>query len=66
MTIFDVQGMTCGGCARAVTGAIKAIDPASDVVTDVAGRTVTVRGSLDPARVTVALAEIGYLAVSRD
>jgi len=31
---FHVPGMTCGGCARAVTNAIKAIDPAAEVTTD--------------------------------
>ena len=33
MLELTLPGMTCGGCARGVTAAIKSVDPAAEVVT---------------------------------
>lgn len=42
---YRVSGMTCGGCARAVTNAIKAAAPAAIVDVDLASGQVTVEGA---------------------
>jgi copper chaperone len=54
--------MTCGGCARGVTAAIKSVDPAAEVVTDVPGRTVRIETSAKPEAIKAAVAEAGYSA----
>ena len=40
MATYRVNGMTCGGCANAVTRAIKAAAPAADVKVDLSAKTV--------------------------
>eukprot|EP00534_Pseudo-nitzschia_fraudulenta_P003771 CAMPEP_0201135516 /NCGR_PEP_ID=MMETSP0850-20130426/54357_1 /ASSEMBLY_ACC=CAM_ASM_000622 /TAXON_ID=183588 /ORGANISM="Pseudo-nitzschia fraudulenta, Strain WWA7" /LENGTH=73 /DNA_ID=CAMNT_0047406687 /DNA_START=47 /DNA_END=268 /DNA_ORIENTATION=+ len=40
-TKFDV-GMTCGGCANAVTRVLKKIDGVTDIVTNVEAKSVVV------------------------
>ena len=60
MLELTLPGMTCGGCARGVTAAIKAVDPAAEVVTDVPGRTVRVSTTASAAAVKAALDEAGF------
>ena len=60
MIKFNVQGMTCGGCARAVTNAVQQADPAASVDVDLASKTVSVKSSADPARLKAAIEEAGY------
>ncbi|GAA4721213.1 heavy-metal-associated domain-containing protein [Pedococcus ginsenosidimutans] len=67
---FDVEGMTCGHCASAVTEELKALDGVSDVRVDlVAGGTsaVTVEADreLTRAEVTSALDEAGDYSLAR-
>lgn len=42
---YRVSGMTCGGCVRAVTIAIKAAAPSAQVDVDLASGKVTVDGA---------------------
>ena len=60
MLELNLPGMTCGGCARGVTAAIKSVDPAAEVVTDVPGRTVRIETSAKPEVIKAAVAEAGY------
>ena len=67
---FDVEGMTCGHCASAVTEELKALDGVSEVRVDlVAGGTsaVTVEADreLTRAEVTSALDEAGDYSLAR-
>ena len=62
MMTFKVEGMTCGGCARAVTNAVKGVDAGAEVTVDVPGRTLTVAARADQATVVAALADAGYTA----
>lgn len=57
---FTVQGMTCGHCEKAVTTAIKTLDPQAEVRIDRTQNLVEV--TTDQARDTVAAAirEEGY------
>ncbi len=57
---LSLPSMTCGGCARGVTAAIKSVDPAAEVVTDVPSRTVRVLTSANEAAVRVAVQDAGY------
>ena len=57
---FNVQGMTCGHCERAVTSAIQELDPQAQVRIDRAQNRVDV-DSTQPREVLVsAIAEEGY------
>lgn len=62
MLELNLPGMTCGGCARGVTAAIKSVDPTAEVVTDVPGRTVRIETSAKPEAIKAAVAEAGYTA----
>ncbi|MFG1776477.1 heavy-metal-associated domain-containing protein [Micromonospora sp. NPDC049051] len=61
-TTYQVQGMTCGHCASAVSKEVGAIQGVSDVQVDVAaGRvTVTSEGPLETDTVRSAVDEAGY------
>lgn len=58
--VFRVTGMTCDGCARAVTKAIKARSPASDVSVNLAAGTVTVSGAVDVKAMADAIEDAGF------
>jgi copper chaperone len=57
---FHVEDMTCGGCARAVTAAVKAIDPEARVDADPPTRTVQVETRRAEADVRAALTDAGF------
>ncbi|MDG4602310.1 MAG: heavy-metal-associated domain-containing protein [Defluviicoccus sp.] len=59
-TTYRVDGMTCQGCARAVTNAIKEAVPDADVAIDLAGGRVTVAGSAEEARIRAAIEAAGF------
>jgi len=56
---YRVSGMSCGGCARAVSEAIVAGAPGAVVRVDLAAATVTVEGA-SPAQVAQAVTEAGF------
>lgn len=58
--IFNVQGMTCGHCERAVTEAVKALDPAAEVKIDRAAGKVQVQTTQPREQVAQAIQEEGY------
>ncbi|CCG41003.1 heavy-metal-associated domain-containing protein [Magnetospirillum molischianum] len=58
-TTYRVTGMTCGGCARAVTQAITEAAPAATVDVDLDRQTVTVEGT-DEALIKVAIDAAGF------
>lgn len=60
MLDFQVNGMTCGGCARAVTNAVKSVDAAADVQVDLASKRVTVESTADATKIRSAIEEAGY------
>lgn len=60
MIELTVPDMTCGGCARGVTAAIKTVDPTADVVIDVAARKVQITTKADRPTVLVAVTEAGF------
>ena len=60
MQVFNVQGMSCGHCVKAITNAVQAKDPAASVRVDLAAREVGVESSLTEQQVIEAISEEGY------
>ena len=60
MMNFRVAGMTCGGCARAVTNAVQRIDSDAKVEVDLKNKLVSVRTSAAVDRVEAVIGEAGY------
>lgn len=57
---FNVQGMTCGHCERAVTQAVKSVDPTAEVKIDRATGKVDVVSSEPHEAIARAITEEGY------
>jgi copper chaperone len=57
---FQVQGMTCGHCERAVTQAVKQVDPQAQVRIDRAQGRVDVLSAAPRAALARAIADEGY------
>ena len=60
MLDLTIPDMTCGGCARGVTAAIKAVDPAAELVIDIPTHKVRVKTSASAESVKTAVAEAGF------
>ncbi len=60
MHTFNVKGMTCDHCERAVTQAIQSRDADAKVDVDLNAGLVRVDGSLDEATIREAIEEEGY------
>ena len=58
--IFTVTGMTCGHCEKAVTQAIRALDPQVQVQIDRSQNRVEVLSSQPRDKLAGAIAEEGY------
>jgi copper chaperone len=61
---FTVQGMTCGHCEKAVTSAIKTLDPQAQVRIDRSQNRVEVDTTQAPDAVAEAIREEGYTVVT--
>ena len=62
MQVFNVQGMTCGHCVKAVTQAVQAQDAAAKVEVDLAAKQVRVQSELAQEKILGAIREEGYQA----
>lgn len=62
---YQVSGMTCGGCAKKVTGHVSEITGVTDVQADVAAGTITVLSDnpLDTDDVRAVVQRAGYQLV---
>lgn len=60
MQVFNVQGMSCGHCVKAITQALQAKDPAASVRIDLAAKEVGVESVLTTDQVIAAITEEGY------
>ncbi len=58
--IFEVSGMTCEHCEKAVTRAIKRLDPAADVAIDRAQNKVQVQSQQPREALAKVMAQAGY------
>ncbi len=57
---FNVQGMTCGHCERAVTQAVQSVDPQARVTIDRPAGKVEVESAQPREAIARAIAEEGY------
>ncbi|WP_369301499.1 heavy-metal-associated domain-containing protein [Pseudomonas sp. N2-5-1-1] len=62
MQVFNVEGMTCGHCVRAVTQAVQSQDPAASVNVNLAAKEVGVESRLSAEQVIELITEEGYSA----
>lgn len=58
--VFNVQGMTCGHCEKAVTTAIKLLDPQAEVRIDRGQNRVEVQTTQTREALAEAIREEGY------
>ena len=61
---FNVEGMTCSHCERAITRAVAALGGTARV--DIAAGTVEVYGVADEASVSAAIEDEGYRVAASD
>ncbi|MCE8000938.1 MAG: heavy-metal-associated domain-containing protein [Rhodobiaceae bacterium] len=61
---FHIENMTCGGCAKSVTAAIRSVDKDAEVLADPPNRTVEVTSSASRAEMEAVLQEAGYPATA--
>ncbi len=61
---FNVQGMTCGHCERAVTQAVQSVDPQARITIDRASGRVDVQSDQPHEAIARAIAEEGYAVAS--
>ncbi|CAI8923120.1 copper chaperone [Pseudomonas sp. IT-P253] len=62
MQVFNVEGMSCGHCVKAITQAVQTRDPAASVRVDLAAKEVGVESALTADQVIAAINEEGYEA----
>ena len=62
MPSFDVRGMSCGHCVKAVTTSIHEIDPTAKVDVDLASGRVEVDSSRPLDAIAMAIVDAGYEA----
>lgn len=59
---FQIDNMTCGGCAASVTKAIRSVDPDAKVDVDLATKKVRIGSQHEKAAFAAVLSEVGYPA----
>lgn len=60
MYTFQVEKMSCGGCAGRVTKAIRQVDSAAQVDVDLPDKLVRVKSDADVNVLAAAIAQAGY------
>lgn len=62
MLTLSVPDMSCGHCIKAITEAVKEIDTAATVSTDLSTRTVRIETLAESAKILKSLDDAGYPA----
>lgn len=60
---LHIENMTCAGCVRGVTAAVRAIDPAATIAADLDTRHVQLTTDAPLTSVVAALGDAGFTAV---
>lgn len=60
MATYTVEGMTCQGCAAAVTSAIMTAAPGTRVTVNLGEKKVSVEGNAPAAAIKAAVEEAGF------
>lgn len=61
---YQVKGMTCGHCVKAVTNAVKEVDASAEVKIDLETGQVQVNSALASDKLSAAITEAGYEVVA--
>lgn len=62
MIEFEVNGMTCGHCARTITSAVQSADQTAKVEVDIPNRRVRIESSRHGGELLMAIQNAGYAA----
>lgn len=62
MVAFNVQGMSCGHCVRAISEAVRQVDPHADTTVELAAGTVSIESGADVSLLRQAVEAAGYSA----
>jgi copper chaperone len=62
--LFNVEGMTCGHCEKAVTKALLTVDPQAEITIDRSQNSVQVDSEQPREKLRHAIAEEGYTVQS--
>lgn len=65
MLVFNVEDMTCGHCASAISKAVKEVEPQATVEVDLAAKTVRVDGVSDAEEIREAISDAGFTPLQR-
>lgn len=65
MALFLVRDMTCGGCATAITSAVKRADPNATVETNLATHEVRITAAVADAALRAAIEDAGFTPEQR-
>ncbi|MDL2355835.1 MAG: heavy-metal-associated domain-containing protein [Pseudomonadota bacterium] len=57
---FQVEGMTCGGCANSVRRSLQAVDSKARVAVELASKKVRIESTADIERLKSAVVAAGY------
>ncbi|NNG21579.1 heavy-metal-associated domain-containing protein [Telluria aromaticivorans] len=57
---LQVEGMSCGGCARSVTKSVQAVDAGAKVEVDLASKKVRIDSQASLEMVKAAIGDAGY------
>jgi copper chaperone len=57
---FKVEGMSCSGCVRSITNAIKLLDPQSEVSVDLKENSVKVNSEKAESEIEAVIENAGY------
>ncbi|MCB2252055.1 cation transporter [Pseudomonas chlororaphis] len=60
MQVFNVEGMSCGHCVRAITQAVQSKDPAASVQVNLGAKEVGVESRLSADEVIGLISDEGY------
>ncbi len=60
--LFQIENMTCGGCAKGVTKAIHSVDPLAKVDIDLTQKRVRVESHADQSAIETAIENVGFSA----
>lgn len=60
MKVFKVDGMTCQGCVKSVTNAIKTLDDKAVVTIDLATKMVNVNSEKSVKEISDSIEDAGY------
>jgi copper chaperone len=59
-----VSGLTCGGCVKSLTNALKAVDSKLEVDVDLNTQVVRIKGQISQEKIALTIEEAGFKVVS--